>query len=143
MNVAAADGESVEREPVADASPEPIQTSKRRRGNPHRWADEALASWLSALRGREGITISELAKRVRMPVSTVGSYLSGARYPGTRETLERLLEGLNADAREGHYAVGCWYDHQIGMAPASPPRIAPRIDEPIDTRTSWTTGRPQ
>jgi transcriptional regulator with XRE-family HTH domain len=111
-------------------------------GTHHKWAGEALVTWLSALREREGITIRELAKRVRMPVSTVGAYLSGASYPGKRETLERLLEGLNASAKEGHYAVGCWYDHQYGMEPPSPPEIEPLVDDPIDTRTSWTTGEP-
>jgi transcriptional regulator with XRE-family HTH domain len=105
------------------------------------WANEALSTWLSALRQREGITIRELAKRARMPVSSTGAYLTGASFPGKREVLERILEALNANDQEGHYAIGCWADHRIGMSPAEPPAIAPLVDDPISNRANWTTGK--
>ena len=90
-------------------------------------AEIALANWLAALREREGITVSELAKRLNRPESIVAAYLTGQSFPYDRDRLELLLHELNANSEESDYAIACWADHRIGMAPKKPPKLSPRV----------------
>jgi transcriptional regulator with XRE-family HTH domain len=75
----------------------------------------ALASWLTALRERERISVRELARRLEMPASTVAAYLSGTSIPASKDRLDALLRGLNANSDEHDFAVACWADFRIGM----------------------------
>src|SRR5215468_3726510 len=61
--------------------------------DPERIATQAdFGRELTALRERAGLTIREVSKTTRIPVSTTGDYFSGRHLPTDRQQLLRILE---------------------------------------------------
>ncbi|WP_438289905.1 helix-turn-helix domain-containing protein [Streptomyces sp. HUAS TT7] len=108
--------------------------SRRRGGIPD------LASALTALKDRSGLSYAQLATRCWLSASTVHRYCQGKVVPAEFGTVERIALACGAERAEVDDLYPLWSRANSGP-PAPDSRPAPRIHEPVAQAAPVGAGR--